>query len=181
MNDDREILEAFLSRLIRGEREAVATLQLAVTRYLYRFGGHRLGDPENVKSEVVTAVVLNLKRQSFTGGNLKQFNAYVRSIALNTVLKDLNQERRIAFGPYAEDHEPRTSDEGDAILDREAVRFILDRIEPQCRELLTLKFLHDLSNAEIADRLRLREVTVRVRIHRCMECTRAIMMKHGLL
>ncbi len=181
MNDDRGILNAFLNRLLEGEREAVAALSVAITRYLYRFGGHRLGDPENIKADVVTAVILNLQRQSFTGENLKQFNAYVRSIVLNTVLKDIDQERRIDFGNYSEIHEPQTGDQGDAILDRETVRFVLDRIDPKCRELLTLKFLQDLGNAEIAAQLKLREVTVRVRIYRCLECTREIMKRHGLL
>lgn len=181
MNDDRELLNSYVDRLLDGDREAVATLSLAITRYLYRFGGRRLADPENTKAEVIAAVIQNLRRRTFAGVNLRQFNAYLRSIVLNTVLRDMDRDSRIITGTHSETYEPQTADDSDAIANRETVEFVLDRIGPECSELLRLKFLQELSNAEIAAKFKVREVTVRVRVYRCMECAREVMKKHGLL
>ncbi len=181
MNDDLEFLRSYLERLQRGDREAIAALSLAITRFLYRFGGRRLSDPENVKAEIIAAIIQNLKRQAFAGENLRQFNAYIRSIVLNSVLKDIDLDRRYVSEGHPEANEPQTSDSSDAFSNRETVDFILEKIGAECRDLLTLKFLEELSNAEIATKFGLREGTVRVRIHRCMEGAREVMRRHGLL
>jgi RNA polymerase sigma factor (sigma-70 family) len=48
----------------------------------------------------------------------------------------------------------------------------LDLLEPHHRELLTFKFIHDMSIADIADVLQISENATSVRLHRALEHAR---------
>ncbi len=181
MSDELELFRSYLLLLREGNREILANTSLAISRYLRRFGGQRLGDPENLKAEALAALVHNLQRGAFRGENFKQFNAYLRSIVLNTVLREAEAEGRMRVVPDQQMPEVATANEFNQIADKDLVKFVLGKLNPNCRELLTLKYLQDLNNSEIAEKLGINEGTVRVRIHRCTEGAQEIMRNNGLL
>lgn len=181
MTDELELFRSYIRQLLIGNREIVANTSLAISRYLHRFGGHRLADPENLQAEALAALVHNLQRGTFRGGNIKQFNAYLRSIVLNTVLKAAESEARLEPSSESALPEATNGDEFKRFADKDVVEFVLGRLNSSCRELLTLKYLQDLDNSEIAEKLGLREGTVRVRIHRCTEGAKEVLRDNGLL
>lgn len=63
--------------------------------------------------------------------------------------------------------------------DRQQVAAALQSLEPEYREALTLRVLHDLSYADIAAVLQVREGTVKSRIARAREKMREAMQKLG--
>ena len=63
--------------------------------------------------------------------------------------------------------------------DRQQVADALQSLEPEYREALTLRVLHDLSYADIAAVLQVREGTVKSRIARAREKMREAMQKLG--
>ncbi len=181
MTDELELFRCYLRQLLEGNREILANTSLAINRYLRRFGGQRLRDPENLKAEALAALVQNLQRGAFRGENFKQFNAYLRSIVLNTVLREAAVEGRIKVIPETQMPEVGIANEFNQFADKNLVEFVLGKLNANCRELLTLKYLQDLNNSEIADKLGIKEGTVRVRIHRCTESAQEIMRNNGLL
>lgn len=179
--DERELLDRYLEQLLGGKREIVAAAEAVIDRYMRRFGGHRLRDPENLKSEILSALMQNLRQAKFKGANIKQFTVYLRSIVLNTVLRAVEADRKYETVPDPGPLEAPGADEFDRFANKDLVRYVLERLHPKCQELLTLKYLDDLNNSEIAEKLRIREGTVRVRIHRCTEGARRVLRDNGLL
>lgn len=181
MADEDQLFNTYIDQLLNGDREIVSNTRTIIARYLYRFGGARASDPENLKAEVFSSLLHNLQRGIFRGENFKQFNAYLRSIVLNTVLKELDAEARHETVPDASSQEPSKIDEFERFATKDLVQFVFKRLNPACRELLRLKYLQDLDNAEIAEKLGLKEVTVRVRIFRCTDYAKQILRDGGLL
>ncbi len=179
--NESELLDRYVSQLLDGDKEIVANLSSQIRRYSHYFGAHRLADPQNLEAESLAAIMHNLKRGVFKGNSLRQFNAYLRSIVLNQVLKEIEHERRLDVLPSDRVPDIPTPDDSRHIDNRDLVHHVFDQLKPACREILTLKYLQDLSNAEIADKLRLREVTVRVRLSRCTEFAKGVMRSQALL
>jgi RNA polymerase sigma-70 factor (ECF subfamily) len=57
-------------------------------------------------------------------------------------------------------------EEGLRVLTRVDVRRALENLPPHERQLIALRYLHDYSHSEIAERLEIPEATARVRLHR---------------
>lgn len=72
-------------------------------------------------------------------------------------------EREVVTG---NDPDGRADDPFDALLSRLATRQTLAGLRPDERELVHLRYRHDLTQAEVARRLGLPEGTVKVRLHR---------------
>jgi RNA polymerase sigma factor (sigma-70 family) len=181
MMDERELLDQFVRQLLDGEREIVAATLAVINRYMHRFGGYRLRDPENVKYDALSALLQNLRQAKFKGENIRQFNAYLRSIVQNTVLRARELEARYETVPDPSLLETPDAEGVDQFANKDLVRYVLNRLHPNCQELLTLKYLEDLDNSEIAERLKIREGTLRQRLSRCTEGARQILRDNGLL
>lgn len=181
MTDERSLLTAYVDRLLRGDREIVNNVSSIISSYFVRFGGNRCGDPDNLKGEVLSALVHNLRGNVFKGENLRQLNAYLRSIVLNTILRDIELQRR--FDPIDDQDAvvEERQDGSEVLANKDLAQFVLEHLHPPCREILTLKYMNDLDYSEIAEKLKLREVTVRVRVYRCTECAKQILRNNGLL
>ncbi|MEO6497023.1 MAG: sigma-70 family RNA polymerase sigma factor [Solirubrobacteraceae bacterium] len=91
--------------------------------------------------------------------------AWLFGIARNAALDELRRRKRVAplLGDLADDAE---GGEQDDPLRRAAVRAALAGLDPRERELVSLKFIAGLSNAEIADVIGTSATNAGTRLHR---------------
>jgi len=119
--------------------------------------------------------------KGFKGGSLK---AWLAKILVN---KSVSQSRRKDFGAMDID-DPSTpqpvagqSDDPAAatqtVLEQERVRAALEVLPEDQREVVTLRFFSELSVAETAEALGIREGTVKSRLSRAMERLRGVLVE----
>jgi RNA polymerase sigma-70 factor (ECF subfamily) len=104
------------------------------------------------------------RRRSFDRARGNE-RAWLFAIARNAALDELRRRKRLAplLGDPADDVAPVGDDDP---LQRAAVRAALAGLEPRDRELVALKFVAGLSNAEIADVLGTSASNAGTRLHR---------------
>lgn len=119
------------------------------------------------------------------------FSTWLYRLCSNVCIDHLRREGKRKVIPLhtEEDGEERTFDVADpapgpqerleAADQRQQVADALQSLEPEYREALTLRVLHDMSYADIADVLQVREGTVKSRIARAREKMRQAMEKLG--
>lgn len=90
--------------------------------------------------------------------------AWLFAIARNAALDELRRRRRQA--PLLAEPSGDDPADGEDPLRRAAVRAALAQLDPRDRELVALKFLAGLSNAEIGDVLGLSTANAGTRLHR---------------
>lgn len=92
---------------------------------------------------------------------------WMRRIARNEALRLIERRPAVRFTELlperasGDGHEP-----ADALVERLSVWQALARLEPEERQLVTLRYVLDVPQVEIARRLGMAEPTVRVRLHR---------------
>lgn len=103
------------------------------------------------------------RREKFDRGR-GSARAWLFTIARNAALDELRRRKRSAALPSdpADDAPPEERDP----LQRAAVRAALAALDPRDRELVLLKFLAGLSNAEIAEVIGTSESNAGTRLHR---------------
>jgi RNA polymerase sigma-70 factor (sigma-E family) len=104
--------------------------------------------------------------------------AYVRRAMINTFLngKRASGNREVLFAQSPD----RVGDPDPAIgvSNQDQVRQLLDRLPPRPRAVLVLRYLHDLSDAEIAADLGCRQATVRSIASRALNSLRTESSSH---
>ena len=107
------------------------------------------------------------RRRSFDRARGNE-RAWLFTIARNAALDELRRRKRTVA--LIGDHEDLGAAVGDSDpLQRAAVRAALAELEPRERELVALKFLAGLSNAEIADVLGVSASNAGTRLHRVVQ------------
>jgi RNA polymerase sigma-70 factor (ECF subfamily) len=102
---------------------------------------------------------------------------WLRRIARNEALRLIERRPGVMFTELQPDSAGSdTRETSDTIVDRLSVWQALARLEPEERNLVTLHYVLDLPNSEIASRLGLAEATVRVRLHRIRKRLDALMV-----
>lgn len=92
---------------------------------------------------------------------------WLRRIARNEALRVVQRRPGVLFTELQADTTVAEGREtSDAVVDRLSVWQALALLDPEERDLITLRYVLDLPNPEIARRLGLAEPTVRVRLHR---------------
>ena len=107
------------------------------------------------------------RRRSYRPGR-GSADAWVFGIARNAALDELRKRKRRARleSDPAEAEAPAPEDQADLALRREVVRAALAQLDPRERDMVALKFMGGLSNAEIADVLGLSESNAGTKLHR---------------
>lgn len=109
------------------------------------------------------------KRRSFrpARGSAEQ---WLFGIARNAALDELRKRRRHATldTDPADESAPSADDHAELALRREVVRSALDGLDARERDLVSLKFMGGLSNAEVARVLGMSESNAGTRLHRTM-------------
>ena len=163
-------------RFLAGEVEAHAVVARWVAQVLTlpRF---RILRPEwpDVHQEVLRRIVDSLRHGRFQEG--LDLGVYVHGIARYTAreaaIRRLREEG--SRSPLPEDVAVLSRTE-DWVLDRQKVRFILNRMPEACREIFHLLFYQQLRYEEIARQLGAPLGTVKSRAHRCLERGRNLLL-----
>jgi RNA polymerase sigma factor (sigma-70 family) len=126
-----------------------------------------LSDREAAR-DVAQEVALLAVRRLATLREPKAFDGWVRRIAVRAALREAHRSRRrrAAEGARAAVTGPAAADGLDDVL------ALLDGLPARQRAALTLRYVHDLTDAEIARALRCRPATVRSLLARGREAVR---------
>ena len=171
---DRLDDDALVARVQGGDRDAFAILvkrhQRAIYGVAYRILGHP-ADAEDAAQETFVRAYTRLDTYTPDG----RFGAWVGAICAHWCIDALRARRRrvqtVALGKVPESERFISPGDGpeDAALGwaaRDEMQCWLDRLGPQHRTVLMLRYVHDLSYAEIAAVLGEPVSTVRMRLFR---------------
>lgn len=101
---------------------------------------------------------------------------WVRRIAHNEALRLASRDRDRTESDGLPDERPATGCLEEQVVSRLSLEQVLERLSGADRELVRLRYEHDLPHGAIADRLGVPEATVRVRIHRVRKRLSALIM-----
>ncbi len=176
--DERRLVEQ-----ARQDPEAFGELYLRHVRSIYNYIFYRTGDPEEAEdltSRVFLQALQHLPRFQERG---LPFAAWLFRIAHNLVANWRRDRQRHPTVPLSEDGQDRGSERLEAILERreerERLLAAMRRLPPERQQLLILKFVEGLSNAEIARIMGRTEGAIRVLYHRTLEALRKELAQDG--
>lgn len=115
------------------------------------------------------------------GNTVDNPKALLYRIAGNLIIDHYRRKKEVSLDVLAEDGYDPAGDGADSILDRaegQKALELLEKLEPQYREILTLRYVSDLSITEIAEVVGQSENAVSVRIHRGIQKLKTI-FHHG--
>jgi RNA polymerase sigma-70 factor, ECF subfamily len=150
------------------EAEAFEALYRRTFPRVYAYVAALLG--ERAAAEDATALAFERayrKRRGFHASRGSR-EAWLFGIARNAALDELRRRKRgAALAAEPEDLvAPGVEDQVDLVLRRETVRAALAKLDARERELVALKFMAGLSNAEIARVIGTSESNVGTKLHR---------------
>lgn len=115
------------------------------------------------------------------GNALENPKAFLYRVAGNLVIDHYRKRKESSLEALAEEGYDPKGDDADSILEyasgKQALRLLAD-LEPQYREILTLRYVSDLSIADIAEVIGQSENVVSVRIHRGIQKLKQL-FQHG--
>jgi RNA polymerase sigma-70 factor (ECF subfamily) len=172
-----------VARLQRGDRDAFTALvrrwEGPLARIAYRITG-RMDEAEDVRQRVL----LKLLEAPGAVRRPERFAAWLHRAVVNAALSSLRHgKRREGFRERLREHAPIV-DESHAhdplVADEQARRLAaaLDRLEPETRALLSLRFDEDLTFAEIAAAMGRPATTIKSRLARAVDRLRGLMAEN---
>jgi RNA polymerase sigma-70 factor (ECF subfamily) len=179
--DDEQVAEQLMVlRAQLGSREAFSRLaaryDARLLFYVRRLlGPFREADAEDLRQEIWLIVLRKLRSLDEPAA----FRTWLYRVARHCAISFLRRRRaEVPLDELAPREEPTAPDDDEQDLaftaaDAQAVYLALDRLSPSHREVLTLRFLGDLSYEQVADVLGCRVGTVRSRIHYAKAALRA--------
>ena len=161
------------------ERDAFERLLRPELPGLYRLSGYLLCDADAAEDAAQEAV-LRAWRAFPSLRDHEQFRPWLQRIAAN-VCRDQGRRRRVVkFVPLAGGRdELLAADPFRASLDRMAIGRAVAALSREHREVVVLRYLLDLSNEEIADRLAVPSGTVKSRLHYAFAALRRSLDRDG--
>lgn len=157
--------EELVRRLARGSEEALAQLMRRFERplahFLFRQTGGR--DVEDLYQETWLRVVRSAS--SFQSG--KRFSTWLFAIAVNLCRDFLRRQRRAPQVATVEERGSASSELARAEAGLDATK-LLARLPDEQREVLILRYYHDLSEGEIAEIAAVPRGTVKSRLHNAL-------------
>lgn len=180
-----------IKRAARGDADAFEQLVKTYQTPIYNLCLRMTGHPEDA-ADLTQESFLKAWRSLGSFQFESAFSTWLYRLASNTCLDFLRSVKRhpqISLTVEAADGETQTIDVADpAPTPEEAVEAKDERarlaqamqaLDPQQRQLLTLRVVNDLSYAEIADILEIKEGTVKSRLARTREALRKKLLQNG--
>jgi len=170
--------EELIYRAVDGDREAFGALYRRYVRQIYNFVLYRVQHPqeaEDLTARVFFRAFQNIHRYEYRG---LSFGAYLYRIAHNLVSNWHRDNHRVQSIPLDEAPPPRTDStthpEWQLILEEEHELLLkaIRRLPPERQQLLILKFVEGLSNAEIAQIMGRTEGAIKSLYHRTLVALR---------
>ncbi len=157
-----------------GDHEAFASLVRPQLDRLHGLAGLLLRDPSRAEDALQNALV-NAWRDLPKLREPEQFEAWLRRLVVNASHDEGRRlKRRRGETSLAAHHEPRTTGGiGGGLADRDEIARAFRRLKEEERQVVALRYYADLSNAEAAAALGIREVTYRSKLHRALRALQA--------
>lgn len=169
--------EKLIKRAKNGDREAFGALYDTHIAPIYRFILVRVGnkaDAEDLTHQTFLSAWQGLERYNFQGF---PFSSWLYRIASNAVI-DFYRTNKKHFDVEAVPeemlaHNPNFQEKVDKEMTVRMVRETMKGLDHDQQTVLTLKFMNDLSNREIAEVMQKSEGAVRVIQHRALKQLRS--------
>ena len=189
----RDIVEEdkIIKKAADGSAEAFEQLVVTYQTPIYRLCLRMTGNPEDA-ADLTQESFLKAWRALDTFRFGSSFSTWLFRLASNTCLDHLRVQKRrptLSLTLQDEDGEETTLDLPDtaptpeeavvALEERERLTRALEQLDPQQRQILTLRVVNDLTYTEIADILEVKEGTVKSRIARARDALRKKYQKSG--
>jgi len=174
-----------------GDQQAFEQLVTAYQKQVYNLALRMAGNPEDamdLSQEAFVKAWRGLSGYRYDSA----FSTWLYRLTSNVCIDFLRRQRKsrtVSLRFVGEDDEeqelslpdpaPGPEERVLAQMNREEIAAALNQLEPEYREALTLRVIHGLSYAEIADTLEIREGTVKSRIARAREKMRAQLLGAG--
>ena len=129
----------------------------------YRLAGYLIGDASAAEDAAQEAVLRAWKAFPRLRDE-SQFRSWFQRIVANVCNDQMRRRRVVAFAPLG-DPPAESVDPFRSSLDRITLGRALATLTPELRAVVVLRYLLDLTNEEIADRLRIPNGTVKSRLH----------------
>jgi RNA polymerase sigma-70 factor, ECF subfamily len=163
-------VRALVERAQTGDREALEELYLIhfdrIYGYLHLTVGNR-HDAEDLTTQTFLKMLESIRRFRFRSA---PFSAWLFRIAHNLAMDHFRATRRIQLEEVPEPVDQEQSAENAAFqsLGRASMLDLIDELSPEQRQVLTLKFVFDFSNADAATVLGKTEGAVKSLQHRAL-------------
>jgi RNA polymerase sigma-70 factor (ECF subfamily) len=172
-------LEALVERAQEGDSAAFADLYQARSHTIQRYVGAIVRDPDQTEDAVAETFLLAW-RDLPKLRKVERFDAWLLRIAHNRAINEVRRRRTVPIEEIAEpaDPNPRVApdERAEQRWESERLRRELLELSEAHREVLVLRFLHELSHAEIARQLGKREDAVRALQYRAL---RQLRLRYG--
>ncbi len=156
--------------LARPEADSFESLYERTFPKLYAYVASLLGDRAAAEDVTAQAFERAYRRRRTYRPSRGSREAWIFGIARNAALDELRRRRRGARleGDPADLSAPSFDDHAELALRRQTVRSALATLEAREREVVALKFMGGLSNAEIARVLGVSESNAGTKLHRAI-------------
>jgi RNA polymerase sigma-70 factor (ECF subfamily) len=165
--------EAALVERARTDRRAFGDLYERYVGRIYSYLYYRVGnrqDAEDLTARVFVQALTHLPEFDAQGGS---FSGWLFTIAHNLAANWFRDRARRPSAPLEDVDEPEEpSDAYRQVVDNETIRTMLAGLPAERQHLLLLRYVQDLSHAEIARLLGRSEGAVRVLLHRTLQALR---------
>jgi RNA polymerase sigma factor (sigma-70 family) len=162
-----------VARAQHGDHEAFASLVRPHVDRLHGLAGLLLRDSSRAEDALQEAL-MRAWRDLPRLREAEKFDAWLRRLVVNASHDEGRRlRRRRAEQPLEPYHEPGTGGGLGDLIDRDELERGFRRLKQDDRAVIALRYYLDLSNAEAAASLGIREVAYRSRLHRALQAMRA--------
>lgn len=172
--------QALLDRAIRAEPGALGILYDQYVDKIYAYIYHRVGSAE-LAEDLTGQVFMRMLEAVRTGAGWRtSFSGWLYRIAHNLVVDHYRRKRRASFVDI-DDAAPALAVTGDPVhlteseFERERLRAALAKLTEEQAQVITLRFLEDLSIAEVAEIMDKTEGAVKALQYRAVLALRRVM------
>jgi RNA polymerase sigma-70 factor (ECF subfamily) len=160
-----------VARAQRGDREALEELYLLhfdrIYSYLHMTVGNR-HDAEDLTTQTFLKMLESIGRFQWRA---VPFSAWLFRIAHNVAIDFFRASQRVQLEeevPEPVELEPTAEDRALAAIGTKSMLELIDTLSPEQRQVLTLKFVFDFSNADVANILGKTEGAIKSLQHRAL-------------
>ena len=172
--------QAVLDQALRAEPAALGVNYDQYVDRIYSYIYHRVGQPD-VAEDLTGQVFMRMLEAVQTGrGWRSSFSGWLYRIAHNLVIDHYRRRKRATFVDL-EDAAPVQAQTGDPVrssetqFERERLRSALAKLTDEQAQVISLRFLEDLSIAEVAEMLDKAEGAVKALQYRAVLALRRVM------
>ena len=156
----------------QGDRDAFAVLAAQTVDRLYAVARVVVRDADRAE-DAVQETLIRCWRDLPSLRDADRFEVWQRRILMHCITEEFRRGRRFEAQVKVLRAEPRDPDATTALEDRDRLERGFSRLSVEHRVILTLRHLHGLSLAEVADTLEIPVGTAKSRLHYATDAMRA--------